>query len=270
MRSRPLLVVLAVLSFSLLVYADEWNKSFNLNGKPDLRVKTGDGNIRVEPWDKDTVEIRITTQNWKIGDGGLQISDHQNGNSVELDVPTSRNFVNFGWNDHQRHRIDIEVHMPRLARVDLHTGDGNIVIRDMKGDFTIKSGDGHQQIDHIDGTLDAGSGDGSIKLTGRFDKLNVRSGDGTVDARVLPGSKMTGDWSMRANDGSIHLELPEDFSAELEALTGDGHIDFDMRVQMSGRIGRKTIRGKIGNGGMLLNLHTGDGCVKVGRLEGSI
>ena len=29
-------------------------------------------------------------------------------------------------------------------------------------------------------------------------------------------------------------------------------------------------RGKIGNGGMLLNLHTGDGSIKVGRLAGSI
>src|SRR5438094_893339 len=157
MRFRPLLVVLAVLSFTLLVSADEWNKSFNLNGKPDLRVKTGDGNIRVEPWDKDTVEIRVTTQNCKIGEDGLQVLDHQSGNQVSLDVPTSRNEVHFGWGYHPHRRVDIEVHMPRLARIDLHTGDGNIVIRDMKGDFTIKSGDGHQQIDHIDGTLDATS-----------------------------------------------------------------------------------------------------------------
>ena len=133
MRSRPLLVVLAVLSFSLLVSADEWNKSFNLNGRPDLRVKTGDGNIRVEPWDKDTVEIRVTTQNWKIGEDGLQILDHQSGNQVSLDVPTSRNEVHFGWGEHPRRRVDIEIRMPRLARIDLHTGDGNIVICNTAG-----------------------------------------------------------------------------------------------------------------------------------------
>lgn len=269
MRFRPLLVVLSVVSFSLLASADEWNKSFNLNGKPELRVQTGDANIRVEPWDKNTVEIHVTTQNWKIGEDGLRIIDHQNGNAVSLDVPTNRNEIHFGWNYPSRRRVDIEVHMPREARLDLNTRDGNIVVRDMKGDFTLKSGDGHQEIDHVDGKLDAGSGDGSIQLTGRFDQLNVHSGDGAVEARVLPGSKMASDWSMRAGDGSIHLYLPTDFSADLEALTGDGHIDFDMPVQMSGRIGKR-VRGKLNGGGALLNLHTGDGSIRVDRLEGTI
>src|SRR3954468_2153740 len=267
MRFRALLVVLSVLSLSLLASADEWNKSFNLNGKPDLHVKTGDANIRVEPWDKDTVEIHVKTENWKIGEHGLQILDHQAGNSVDLEIPT--NHVYFGEGYHARRKIDIEVHMPRLARLDLHTQDGNIVVHDMKGDFTIKSGDGHQQIDRIDGSLDAGSGDGSIELTGRFDKLNVHSGDGTVEARVLPGSKMTTTWSMRAGDGNIRVYLPPDFSADLEALTGDGHIDFDMPVQMSGRASH-SFRGKINGGGAILNLHTGDGSIKVGKLEGMI
>src|SRR5882757_3356310 len=146
MRSRPLLVVLSILAFCLAASADEWNKSFDLKGRPDLHVKTGDANIRIEPWDKSTVEIHVSTQNWKIGEDGLQILDHQNGNSVSLDVPTSRNEVHFGWNNHPRRRVDIEVHMPREARLDLHTQDGNIIVHDMKGEFTIKSGDGHQQI----------------------------------------------------------------------------------------------------------------------------
>jgi DUF4097 and DUF4098 domain-containing protein YvlB len=269
MRSRPLLLLLAFLSLSLLASADEWNKSFNLNGKPELRVQTGDANIRVEPWDKGTVEIHVTTQNWKIGEDGLSIIDHQNGNSVSLDVPTARNEIHFGWNYHSRRRVDIVVRMPREARLDLHTQDGNIVVRDMKGEFTLKSGDGHQQIEHVDGTLNAGSGDGSIELTGRFDRLNVTSGDGAVDARVLPGSKMATDWSMRAGDGSIHLQLPSDFSADLEALTSDGHIDFEMPVQMSGRIGKR-VHGKLNGGGALLNLHTGDGSIRVDKLEGTI
>ncbi len=270
MRSRLLLIALTVLTLSLLASADEWNKSFSLNGRPELHVKTGDANIRVEPWDRSTVDIHVTTQNWKIGQDGLQITDRQTGNDVSLEVPTNRNEFYFNWNGTRNRRVDIVVHMPKLARLDLHTQDGNIEVHDMKGDFTLKSGDGRQQIDHIDGTLDAGSGDGEIEVTGRFDKLNVRSGDGRVEARVLPGSKMTSDWSMRANDGSIHLQLPADFSADLEALTGDGRIDFEVPVQMTGRTGGKTIHGKIGNGGALLNLHTGDGSIRVEKLEGSI
>ena len=269
MRSRLLLVVLSALTFCLSASADEWNKSFTLNGKPELRVKTGDANIRVEPWDKSTVDIQVTTENWKIGEDGLEIRDHQDGNSVSLDVPTGRNEVHFGWGYHARRRVDIVVHMPREARLDLNTRDGNIVVSDIKGDVTTQSGDGHQQLKNVEGSLNAGSGDGSIELTGRFDKLNVRSGDGRVEARVLPGSKMTSDWSMRAGDGSIHVMLPSDFAADLEALTGDGHIDLDMPVQMSGRVGHR-FHGKLNGGGAVLNLHTGDGSILVGRLQGAI
>src|SRR5438270_6447852 len=119
MRSRPLLVVLAVLSLSLLASADEWNKSFSLNGKPELRVKTGDANIRVEPWDKSTVDIRVTTENWKIGADGLEILDHQNGNSVSLEVPTNRNEFHFGWNNYShRRKPDLGVRLPQEPRPD--------------------------------------------------------------------------------------------------------------------------------------------------------
>jgi hypothetical protein len=274
MRSRPLprtlLVALVVLSFSLIASADEWTKSFNLNGKPELRVKTGDANIRVEPWDKSTVDIHVTTVNWKIGSDGLEIVDHQNGNLVSLDVPTNRNEVHFGWGYESRRKVDIVVHMPREARLDLNTRDGNILVRNMKGDFTIRSGDGRQELEGVDGSLNADSGDGSINVAGRFDKLNVHSGDGKVEARVMPGSRMASDWSMRAGDGSIHLQLPADFSADLDALTGDGSIDFDMPIQMTGRVGGKTVHGRIGNGGAVLNLHTGDGSIRVDKLQGSI
>lgn len=269
MRLRPLLLAFATLALAATAQADQWTKSFAVSGKPELRVNTRDGNIRIDPWDKLTVDVQITTENWKIGQDGLEIRDHQVGNSVSLDVPTSRNEVHFGWGYHPQRRVDIVIHMPREARLDLNTRDGNILIHNMKGDFTTKSGDGHQELSQIDGSLNAGSGDGSIELTGRFDRLHVRSGDGRVEARVLPGSKMAGDWSMRAGDGNIHVMLPPDFSADLEALTGDGHIDFELPVQMVGRMGRN-VRGKINGGGAVLNLHTGDGSIRVDRLQGAI
>jgi hypothetical protein len=266
MRLRFLQLAVSILVFSSFASADEWNKSFALTGKPELRVNTGDANIRVEPWDKKTVEVHVTTVNWKIGEDGFQIIDHQSGNVVELEVPTHNNRVYFGWNNTTRRRIDIEVHMPKEARLNLRTHDGNIVVRAMKGDFTFRTGDGRQQFEELDGAVDASSGDGSINVTGRFDRFNVRSGDGRLEARVLPGSKITSEWSMRAGDGSINLLLPGDFVADVDAATGDGHLDFDMPLQMTGRIGSRSIHGKINGGGPMLSLHTGDGSIRVSKL----
>ena len=44
--------------------AEEWSKTFTLTGKPDLRVTTSDANIRVDTWDQNTIEARVTAEGW--------------------------------------------------------------------------------------------------------------------------------------------------------------------------------------------------------------
>ena len=83
---RGLLFSLALTIATVLpAHADEWSKTYNLSGKPDLRIDTSDANIRVTTWDQNTIEARVTTRKYKIGDGGIQIEEHQNGDTVELE-----------------------------------------------------------------------------------------------------------------------------------------------------------------------------------------
>ena len=65
-------------------YADEWSKSYNLSGKPDLRIETSDANIRVTTWDQNTIEAKVITSRYKIGEGGIRVDEHQTGDSVEI------------------------------------------------------------------------------------------------------------------------------------------------------------------------------------------
>jgi hypothetical protein len=50
-RKLMLLVSCLVLS-SVLVSADEWNKSFKVSGKPELRINAHDGSVEVNSWDQ--------------------------------------------------------------------------------------------------------------------------------------------------------------------------------------------------------------------------
>jgi hypothetical protein len=43
-------------------------------------------------------------------------------------------------------------------------------------------------------------------------------------------------------------------------------VDFDIPLQMTGRIGSKCVHGKINGGGPMLTLHTGDGSIRVSKL----
>src|SRR5437870_3886490 len=260
MKRFALFITGLCLALAPLATGEEWSKTFTITGKPDLRVETSDANIRVDTWDQNAIQARVTTERYKIGEGGIRIYDHQSGDSVELEVRFPRQIVSFSLGGR---RVDIEIHMPREGRVNLHTGDGHIRLSNLKGDMELRSGDGHQDIDAVDGTLRARAGDGHIRAAGRFDGLAISTGDGHIEARALPGSGVGSSWDLHAGDGSVTLQLPANFAADVDLHTGDGHIALDMPVTVEGRLGGNNIHGKLNGGGHLLTIHTGDGSIKL-------
>ncbi len=137
---RSSLVALAVSLIAVLpARADEWSKTYNLNGRPQLRIETSDANIRITTWDQNTIEAKVITEHYKIGEGGIRVEEHQNGDSVEIDVHYPHHNFNIEWG---RHKVDIIVQMPHEGRVNLRTGDGKIDIAGLKGDMDLHTGDG--------------------------------------------------------------------------------------------------------------------------------
>ena len=63
-----------------------------------------------------------------------------------------------------------------------------------------------------------------------------------------------------------HVEVPGDFAAELDAHTGDGRIRMqDVTLSnVTGNIGRNTVRGRLGAGGGV-RVRTGDGSITLRR-----
>jgi DUF4097 and DUF4098 domain-containing protein YvlB len=243
--------------------ADDWSKTYTLTGKPDLRVETSDADIHVTTWDQNTIEAKVTTTRYKIGEDGIRIEEHQAGNVVEIGVHYPHRGVSINWGNSVSHRVDIDIHMPREGRVDLHTGDGKIEIGKFKGEMQLRSGDGSQDIDGVDGKLRAVTGDGHIRANGRFDELDLKSGDGRLEARAASGSALATGWKLESGDGTVTLEVPENLAADLDLHTGDGHIDLDMPVTTEGKIRENEIRGRMNGGGNLLVIHTGDGSIRL-------
>lgn len=264
---RLSLVPLLLLFVTTAAFAQEdWHKSYPITGRPEFRFNTGDANLSITSWDRKVIDVHVTTYNWRFGERGLAVREHQTGDLVEIDIPTSDHgmHINIGWEPSRR--VNVEVKMPREGRLNIFTRDGRVEARDLKGEFDIRTGDGRQVLTALDGALAAQSGDGRIEVSGRFDRLDLHSGDGRIEARVDLGSKVTDSWRLRAGDGSIHLRLPKDLSADLELHTGDGHIDFDFPITISGRQRGHDIRGQMNGGGQLLIIRTGDGSIRVETL----
>jgi len=258
MKRLSLVILAASVVAVLPAHADEWSKTYNVTGTPELRIETSDANIRVTTWDQNTIEAKVVTSRYKIGEGGIRVEEHQTGDSVEIDVRYPHHNFNLEWG---QHKVDIIVQMPREGRVNLRTGDGKIDIAGLKGEMDLHSGDGSETLDGVDGKLHASTGDGHINAQGRFDELELKTGDGHVEVRALPGSTLAAGWRLETGDGNVSLEIPSELSADVSLHTSDGHIDLDMPITTEGKIRQNEVHGKLNGGGSLLTIRTGDGSI---------
>jgi DUF4097 and DUF4098 domain-containing protein YvlB len=257
MRLRFALIVL--LALNVAARADEWKKDYKVSGTPEVVVESGDGNIEVRSADQSDVAARVTAEGWQIGTQ-VRVDERQDGNRVEITIRVPH--INFGF---KRHTVLIELTVPRQSNLDLHSGDGHINVTQVKGNVRLDSGDGRMSTSGLDGNLKARTSDGSMDIQGRFDNLELKTGDGRIEARVAEGSKMSSMWSIETSDGSVRLYLPVSFSADLEARTGDGHIECDFPVMVNGRLNESSLRGKMNGGGQVLEIRTGDGNVTIAK-----
>ncbi len=259
--------------------AQEWTKSYSINGRARVRVDTNDGAVRVTTSDSKQVEFRVIYEGYTV-DKNLAITSKQDGDNVEISA-RARNAMNWGWNMHRRLRI--EIHMPRNAdlvvetgdgsvesdaitgNVDIHTGDGHIRLDGAKGDIRLRTGDGSIEGRDLDGKLEANTGDGHVTLDGRFDSLDIKTGDGSINARANPGSKLVNGWNVHTGDGSVTMSLPADLQANIDATTNDGRISLGIPVTVEGNLGTSQIHGKMNGGGAPLTIHTGDGSIHLSK-----
>jgi putative adhesin len=245
----------------MLAQADEWRKTYTTSGRPEINVDASDGDIHVNASDRKDVEAVVTANGRKIGQGGVVISDHQDGDRVTITVRIPNHWgINIGW--HSR-SLRVELAVPRESNVDLHSGDGNIRVMDVKGMLLLESGDGDIEARGTDGSIKAHTGDGNINITGVYADLDLRTGDGNIEAEARVGSKMNSRWSLRTGDGNLELRVPDGFSADLDAHTGDGHVSLEIPVTVEGTVKESTVRGKLNSGGQTLELRSRDGNISL-------
>ena len=260
------------------VTTDRWERSYAIADRAALHVLTDDGDVRVRSWDRRAIAVRVTTTGWRIGERGVRIEQRQDGDRVELEVRTPHWEFHFGI---VVRALRIEVWVPEESDLTLETGDGDVAVPAVRGRLVVRTGDGAISVDgargdlrlrsgdgrivgtRLDGALDAHTSDGGLRIDGRFDALALSSGDGSITAEASPGSRMGAPWTVSTGDGRVTLRVPADLRADIDAHTGDGAIDIDLPLTISGRVSRRDVRGTLNGGGPPLRLRSGDGSIRV-------
>src|SRR5262245_63211811 len=246
-------------------YTEREEKRFAVSGTPDVTLGTFDGSIEVRPWDKSEVQVVVEKRGKsKSATDTIDIQVEHDGNRVTVEARIgSHHGIRF--NDSRSAKLIVSV--PAAANILAKSGDGSIDIERVDGHIQLRSGDGSIRARDVSGDLDVHTGDGSITLGGRLASVRARSGDGSVRIQAAEGSAASADWDISTGDGSATLEIPDGFGAEFDAHTGDGGISTrDVTLSnVTGKIGRNNLRGRLGDGGHTLRVRTGDGSITLVR-----
>jgi hypothetical protein len=255
------LVLSVIAAFPAASLADEWTKHWSASGRPELHVSAGDAPIEIKYGAGEGIDATIHTKGVSIGESGLRVTEHQNGNRIDLEIKDPPSHFSF----HENREIKVEIRVPRDLSAYLHTGDGPITIDGVHGTVDAHSGDGPVSVENFEGILNAHTGDGPVTLQGRFDELHVQTGDGPVAITAQHGSRILSSWRLQTGDGPVKLRLPSDLSANVELHSGDGPIQFDLPLTVSGSQDHHNVHGTLNGGGPELSVHTGDGPINISR-----
>ncbi len=273
--------------------------TFKVTGQPDVILDTFDGAIELHSWDRPEVEVEIERRAMEqtlLDEIKVESSEKNGVVTVKVTGPTRTQFRGVTVGMHISPTARLRVAVPRNSNVQATSGDGSIraeaiegkllltttdgsvVGTRLGGDIQIRSGDGSIRLDNVTGKLDLETTDGSIGVDARPTVLKARTGDGSIRATIEADSVMAENWELTTSDGTVVLTLPGTFNAELDAETSDGvvrssHplIEDDTERREDGenrgdrRERRRTLRTKIGEGGKLLRVRTGDGSIRIER-----
>ena len=275
--------------------------TFKVSGQPQVVLDTFDGAIELHSWDRPEVEVEIEKRAMEqalIDEIKVEASEKNGVVTVKVTGPSRTEFRGVTIGMHISPTARLRVAVPRNSNVEATSGDGSIRAEAIEGrlvlttadgsvtgtrlggDIQIRSGDGSIRLDNATGKLDLETTDGSIGVDAKPTVLRARTGDGSIRATIESDTVMADNWELTTSDGTVVLTLPGLFNGELDAETSDGVVrtshpllgdssearssnEDENREERRER--RRTLRSRMGDGGKVLRIRTGDGSIRIER-----
>jgi type 1 fimbria pilin len=219
-----------------------FHESFDVKEGDTLRLKHGDGNVRLTPWDKDIIDVKVRYRadidavGIRLGSkDDFNVEFRQSGNTVYVTGrETSRGTI--GFYNKKQYEYVYEILSPDYIRLDLDGDDGNVDISGWAAEIDCRIDDGDITFQNI-----------------RGDKTTIRGEDGDIEIDDLKG-----ELAIEVDDGDVFLTACEMIRCRLEAEDGDFTINesqgsFDITVD-DGNINTRQIAAN----GLIIRSEDGD------------
>jgi DUF4097 and DUF4098 domain-containing protein YvlB len=221
-------------------------KSFTVGNAPRITLSTFDGQVTVRGWDKP--EVSYTATKGAADEETLKqirIESQQQGDGISISTINT---------EEVNGRVNFDLYVPRQSTLHVSSGDGALNLDGVTGQITLRSGDGPIEVANGGGQLQVNTGDGVIRVI-KFDgQVDARTGDGAI---ALDGNFNA--VSARTGDGTISLTVPagSSFTIETNSMEDLGNEGFVVNEDITPSPRLK--RWRIGNGGKVFILKTGEG-----------
>lgn len=164
-----------------------------------------------------------------------------------------------------------------------HSSAGSVTVRNITsgGDVEISSSAGGLEAGDITAkSLDMHTSAGRVQLSScTADTIRLHSSGGSVTAGILNGAvreasssagsvtvalgTITGDADIHSSAGGVHVTLPGNANAEIDASTSAGSVQVNNLQLADLEQKHDHVKGKLGNGGFKIKIHSSAGSVEV-------
>lgn len=217
---------------------------FDLSARSSLSINAGmNGGVQVHAWDEPGIEVHARIQAWDRSASGARdlagrITIDSTGDVLRASGPSG----DTSWS------VSFLIMVPRRMDLEATAHNGPVSVRNVSGKMSLSV---------VNGPLD---------LTGLGGDVHARAENGPLSV-TLAGTEWNGaGLDAETRNGPIAIEIPRDYSAELETGTVNGPLDisFPLTVTLQGRAARR-IRTTLGQGGAPVRAVTTNGPASIGR-----
>jgi DUF4097 and DUF4098 domain-containing protein YvlB len=231
-------------------FTSQETKSFAVSSTPRVNITTFDGPVTIRGWDQ--LEVRYTATKRAHDEESLKqisVQGEQQAQTISINAT----------NEHEYNgSVQLEIYVPRQSSLHVSSGDGPLTLDGVSGDLTLRSGDGPITVSNSSGQLHVNTGDGPIQIN-KFDgQVDARTGDGPI---ALDGNFNA--LSARTGDGAISLTVPAGSSFTIETNVTDDINNEGFSVAEDITPSPRVKRWKIGAGGRVFVLKTGEGKISL-------
>lgn len=202
------------------------------------------GGITVHGWDR--AEIHVTAMIQAQSESQADAQTIAKG----VTISTSGGQVRAAGPDDLDRRsswsVSYDVYVPRRTNLTLNGSNGGLSVDGVQSKMELETVNGGINLTDVDGDIRGTTVNGGITVD--------LSGDGWRG----------GGLELITTNGGVHVNVPTNYSAQLDASTQNGGLDVGFPIRMQGSIGRR-ISTQLGAGGAPIRLTTTNGGVSVRR-----